>query len=176
VLCQHILMTAASGPFDANDLFTEVKRTGPYAGLTRPQFDACLDFCATGGYALRAYDKWQRLQEKNGLWQLRDPRSAALIRQNLGTIIDTETLKVRLKNRFGGTPLGEVEEGFASTLTPGDTFLIGGEIVRYEGLREMTVEVTRQPGRDPKVATVQRHQIRHFHPADAKNPGTLPTA
>ena len=153
VLCQHILMTAASGPFDANDLFTEVKRTGPYATLTRPQFDACLDFCATGGYALRAYDKWQRLQEKNGLWQLRDPRSAALIRQNLGTIIDTETLKVRLKNRFGGTPLGEVEEGFASTLTPGDTFLIGGEIVRYEGLREMTVEVTRQPGRDPKVAT-----------------------
>ena len=153
VLCQHILMTAASGPFDANDLFTEVTRAGPYAALTRPQFDACLDFCATGGYALRAYDKWQRLQEKNGRWQLRDPRSAALIRQNLGTIIDTETLKVRLKNRLGGTPLGEVEEGFAATLTPGDTFLIGGEIVRYEGLREMTVEVTRQPGRDPKVAT-----------------------
>jgi ATP-dependent Lhr-like helicase len=153
VLCQHILMTAASGPFDANVLFTEVKRTGPYATLTRPEFDACLDFCATGGYALRAYDKWQRLQEKNGRWHLRDPRTAAVIRQNLGTIIDTETLKVRLKNRFGGTPLGEVEEGFASTLTPGDTFLIGGEIVRYEGLREMTVEVTRQPGRDPKVAT-----------------------
>ncbi|ESW60157.1 MAG: helicase [Rhodobacter sp. CACIA14H1] len=153
VLCQHILMTAASGPFDANDLFTEVKRTGPYTTLTRAQFDACLDFCATGGYALRAYDKWQRLLEKNGLWQLRDPRTAAVIRQNLGTIIDTETLKVRLRNRLGGTPLGEVEEGFASTLTPGDTFLIGGEIVRYEGLREMTVEVTRQPGRDPKVAT-----------------------
>ena len=153
VLCQHILMTAASGPFDANELFTEVKRTGPYATLTRPEFDACLDFCATGGYALRAYDKWQRLLEKNGKWQLRDPRTAAVIRQNLGTIIDTETLKVRLRNRLGGTPLGEVEEGFASTLTPGDTFLIGGEIVRYEGLREMTVEVTRQPGRDPKVAT-----------------------
>ena len=153
VLCQHILMTAASGPFDANDLFTEVKRTGPYTTLTRAQFDACLDFCATGGYALRAYDKWQRLLEKNGRWQLRDPRTAAVIRQNLGTIIDTETLKVRLRNRLGGTPLGEVEEGFASTLTPGDTFLIGGEIVRYEGLREMTVEVTRQPGRDPKVAT-----------------------
>jgi len=153
VLCQHILMTAASGPFDANDLFTEVKRTGPYTTLTRAQFDACLDFCATGGYALRAYDKWQRLLKKNGRWQLRDPRTAAVIRQNLGTIIDTETLKVRLRNRLGGTPLGEVEEGFASTLTPGDTFLIGGEIVRYEGLREMTVEVTRQPGRDPKVAT-----------------------
>jgi ATP-dependent Lhr-like helicase len=153
VLCQHILLTAASSPFDANELFAEVKRTGPYAALTRPEFDACLDFCATGGYALRAYDRWQRLLFRNDKWQLRDPRTAAVIRQNLGTIIDTETLKVRLRNRLGGTPLGEVEEGFASTLTPGDTFLIGGQVVRYEGLKEMTVEVSRQPGRDPKVAT-----------------------
>jgi ATP-dependent Lhr-like helicase len=53
---------------------------------------------------------------------------------------------------LGGTPLGEVEEAFASSLTPGDTFLIGGQVVRYEGLNEMTVEVTRTPGRDPKVA------------------------
>ena len=89
---------------------------------------------------------------RDGKWQLRDPRTAAVIRQNLGTIIDTETLKVRLRNRLGGTPLGEVEESFASTLTPGDTFLIGGQVVRYEGLKEMTVEVSRQPGRDPKVA------------------------
>jgi len=41
---------------------------------------------------------------------------------------------------MGGAPLGEVEEDFAATLTPGDTFLIGGEVVRYESLRELTVE------------------------------------
>ena len=152
VLCQHILMTAAAGPFDADALFAEVTTAGPYATLSRARFDACLDFVATGGYALRAYDRWQRLIQRGGLWQLRDPRQAALIRQNLGTIIDIETLKVRLKGRMGGLPLGEVEESFAASLTPGDTFLIGGQIVRYEGLREMTVEVTRQPGRDPKVA------------------------
>ena len=153
VLCQHILLVACSAPFTADALYAEVTRAGPYADLSRRDFDACLDFVATGGYALAAYDRWQRLKETAGQWHLRDPRAAAVIRQNLGTIIDTETLKVRLKNRFGGTPLGEVEEGFAATLTPGDTFLIGGEIVRYEGLREMTVEVTRQPGREPKVAT-----------------------
>lgn len=153
VLCQHILMTAAAGPFEADALYAEVTEAGPYAALSRPAFDACLDFVATGGYALRAYDRWQRLKQTGGQWHLRDPRAAAVIRQNLGTIIDTETLKVRLRNRMGGTPLGEVEEGFASTLTPGDTFLIGGEVVRYEGLREMTVEVSRQPGREPKVAT-----------------------
>ena len=152
VLCQHILASACSAPFDTDALYTEVITAGPYAELSRAEFDSCLDFVATGGYALRAYDKWQRLMIRDGKWSLRDPRAAAVIRQNLGTIIDTETLKVRLKGRMGGTPLGEIEESFASTLTSGDTFLIGGQVVRYDGLREMTVEVTRQPGRDPKVA------------------------
>lgn len=153
VLCQHILIAACSGPFAADDLYAEMAAAGPYRGLTRAQFDACLDFCATGGYALRAYDQWQRLMLRpDGMWQLRDPRSALRIRQNIGTIQDTDTLKVRWKGR-GGAPLGEIEESFAASLTKGDTFLIGGQIVRYEGLRELTVEVTRDPGRKPKIAT-----------------------
>lgn len=150
VLCQHILATACAGPFSADTLFDEVRLAGPYAALSRPDFDACLEFCATGGYALRAYDRWRRLMLRDGRWQLRDPRAAAVIRQNLGTIIDTEVLKVRLRGR--GQPLGEVKESFAASLTPGDTFLIGGEVVRYEGLDELTVEVSRSRGRDPKVA------------------------
>ena len=152
VLCQHILVRACRGPFDPAEAFETFRTAGAYAGLTRAAFDECLDLMATGGYALRAYDRWQRLREKDGRWQLRDPRAAGHIRRNLGTIIDTETLKVRLKNRMGGKPLGEVEEGFAASLTPGDTFLIGGRVVRYEGLREMTVEVTRRADKAPKIA------------------------
>ncbi|TMV15153.1 ligase-associated DNA damage response DEXH box helicase [Arenibacterium halophilum] len=154
VLCQHILIRACAGPFDADDLFAEVASTGAYATLSRAQFDDCLEFCATGGYALAAYDRWQRLvQRPDGLWQLRDPRTAQRIRMNIGTIQDTDTLKVRLRRNRGGKPLGEIEEGFAATLTPGDTFLIGGQIVRYEGLREMTVEVTRRADKKPRIAT-----------------------
>ncbi|MBO9410038.1 MULTISPECIES: ligase-associated DNA damage response DEXH box helicase [unclassified Ruegeria] len=154
VLCQHILIAAAAGPFDADKLYSEMTTAGPFADLSRMQFDDCLEFCATGGYALRAYDRWQRLQQRpDGLWQLRDPRAAQRIRMNLGTIQDTDTLKVRLKRSRGGKPLGEVEEAFAASLTPGDTFLIGGQIVRYEGLREMTVEVSRRADKKPKIAT-----------------------
>ncbi|WP_375280299.1 ligase-associated DNA damage response DEXH box helicase [Pseudooctadecabacter sp.] len=151
VLCQHILLMACSGPFDATELYHEIKTVGAYSDLSRAAFDDCLDFCATGGYALRAYDQWKRLKEVNGLWQLRDPRSAARIRMNMGTIFDYETLKVKWKR--GSKMLGEIEEGFAATLTPGDTFLIGGQIVRYEGLNQLTVEVSRNKGREPKVAT-----------------------
>ncbi len=154
VLCQHILITACAGPFDADALYAEVISAGAYATLSRPDFDACLAFCATGGYALRAYDRWQRLlQRPDGLWQLRDPRAAQRIRMNIGTIQDTDTLKVRMRRNRGGKPLGEIEEGFAATLTPGDTFLIGGQIVKYEGLREMTVEVSRDAAKKPKIAT-----------------------
>jgi len=153
VLCQHILATACAGPFDERDLFDEVKTAGAYSTLSRAQFDQCLDYCASGGYALKAYDRWQRLmQTAEGRWHLRDPRAAQLIRMNLGTIHDTDKLKVRM--RFGGgRPLGEVEESFASQLAPGDTFLIGGRIVRYEGLKETVVEVTRSATKKPKIAT-----------------------
>ncbi|MFV1600991.1 MULTISPECIES: ligase-associated DNA damage response DEXH box helicase [unclassified Phaeobacter] len=153
VLCQHILIRACAGPFAADELYAEVTGAGAYASLSRAEFDACLDFCATGGYALRVYDQWQRLlQRPDGMWQLRDPRAARRIRMNIGTIQDADLLKVRLKRSRGGKPLGEVEESFAATLTPGDTFLIGGQIVRYESLREMTVEVSRNASRKPKVA------------------------
>ncbi|MBV1866333.1 MAG: ligase-associated DNA damage response DEXH box helicase [Marinosulfonomonas sp.] len=153
VLCQHILIAACAGPFEAEALYREFRTTGDFCDLGRDEFDACLDFAATGGYALRAYDRWQRLQQRaDGLWQLRDPRLAQKIRMNIGTIQDSDTLAVRLKNRRGGKPLGEVEESFAATLTPGDTFVIGGQVVRYEALREMTVQVSKAPGRKPKFA------------------------
>ncbi|MFN0114515.1 MAG: ligase-associated DNA damage response DEXH box helicase [Paracoccaceae bacterium] len=152
VLCQHILIAACAGPFAADDLYAEVTSAGPYAALTRPDFDACLDFVATGGYALRAYDRWQRLMLRDGRWALRDPRATRQIRMNLGTITASELLKVRLGRNGGGPLLGEVEEDFAATLSPGDTFLIGGEVVRYEGLNELTLEVSRDKGREPKIA------------------------
>jgi len=71
---------------------------------------------------------------------------------NIGTIQDTDTVAVRMKNRRGGKPLGEVEEAFAASLTPGDTFVIGGQVVRYENMRELVVEVSPNPARKPKFA------------------------
>ncbi|MGB0497209.1 MAG: ligase-associated DNA damage response DEXH box helicase [Rubricella sp.] len=152
VLCQHILLTACAGPFDAERLYDEVRQVGPYADLARADFDDCMEYCATGGYALRAYDRFQRLvRGGDGLWRLRDPRRARALRMNVGTIVATETLKVRWRGA-GGRPLGEIEESFASTLVQGDTFLIGGQVVTYEGLREMTVQVSASRGQQPRIA------------------------
>ena len=151
VLCQHILIAACAGPFSADDLYAQVRGVGAYCDLTRAAFDECLDFVATGGYALRAYDRWQRLvQRPDGTCALRDPRAAARIRMNIGTIQDSDTMKVRM--RGAGKPLGEVEEYFAASLSKGDTFLIGGRVVAYEGLRELTVEVRPDTATKPRIA------------------------
>ncbi len=152
VLCRHILLTAAAGPFDDGDLYREVTTAGPYRDTSRSDFDACLEFCSTGGYALRAYDRWRRLQRRpEGTWQLRDPRTARTIRMNAGTIVDEEVLGVRMGIKRGRA-LGHVEEAFASALSEGDTFLIGGRVVRFDRLRDMTVEVSESSGRRPKIA------------------------
>jgi ATP-dependent Lhr-like helicase len=153
VLCQHLLLVACAGDFDADATFVEVRRSGAYAGLSRQGFDACLNFCATGGYALRAYPQWHRLiQRTDGRWGLRDPRSARRLRMNIGTIVSPEYMKVRMGRGRGGPMLGEVEEDFAATLTPGDSFLIGGQVVQYDGTRETTLQVSPSPGREPKIA------------------------
>jgi ATP-dependent Lhr-like helicase len=51
----------------------------------------------------------------------------------------------------GGRVLGEVEEYFIEMLTPGDTFVFAGEILRYEAIVENEVYVSRSTATDPKV-------------------------
>ena len=154
VLCQHILLVACSGKILPAKLFEEIKQIGAYKNLTHEEFKECMGFCIDGGYALNRYEQWHRLKlDHSGNLILRDPRIANKIRMNVGTIQDTETLKVRTHGRSGGKPLGEIEEAFAASLTKGDTFLIGGNIVRFESLREMIVEVTHNANKQPKIAT-----------------------
>jgi ATP-dependent Lhr-like helicase len=160
VLTQHILGRACGEPFFADELFAEVRAAAPYAGLTRADFDAAVDFVATGGYALKAYERFAKIRlGKDGRWRITHPRIAQRYRLNVGTIVEADMIKVRLvRSRASGTViprggrlLGEVEEYFIETLTPGDTFVFAGEILKYEALAEDEVYVSRATSSDPKV-------------------------
>lgn len=164
VLAQHIMGTACGEPFDADALFSEVRSAVPYAGLARADFDAAIDFVATGGYALKAYERYAKIrQDKSGRWRVTHPRFAQQYRMNVGTIVESTMLKVRLvRSRHrgegqtgaigrGGRILGEVEEYFAEMLSVGDTFAFAGEILRYEAMVENEIYVSRSNAADPKV-------------------------
>ncbi len=160
VLAQHILGRACGEPFLADELYAEVRAATPYAALTRPDFDAAIDFVATGGYALKAYERFAKIRQgKDGRWRVTHPRVAQRYRMNVGTIVEADMIKVRLvRSRRsgavvprGGRLLGEVEEYFIETLTLGDTFVFAGEILKYEALVEDEVYVSRSDATDPKV-------------------------
>jgi ATP-dependent helicase Lhr and Lhr-like helicase len=165
VLAQHILGRACAGPFDADEFFAEVTRAWTYRNLTRPDFDAAVDYVATGGYALRSYEKYAKLKRRaDGLWRLTHPLIAQQYRLNMGTIVEAAMLKVRIasvKRRLGkrvvtgGRSLGELEEWFLSQLSLGDTFLFAGEVLRFEGLDEFGALATRASGSDPMIPSYE---------------------
>jgi ATP-dependent Lhr-like helicase len=160
VLAQHVLGRACGEPFFADELYAEVRAAAPYSGLARSDFDATLDFVATGGYALKAYERFAKIRlGKDGRWRVTHPRVAQRYRMNVGTIVEADMIKVRLvRSRRsgavvprGGRLLGEVEEYFIETLRVGDTFVFAGEILKYEALVEDEVYVSRSDATDPKV-------------------------
>ncbi len=161
VLAQHVLGAACAEPFDAGDLLEEIRSAAPYAELDAPTFERVVDFVATGGYALRSYERYARIRQMaDGRWRVANPRIAQQYRLNVGTIVEAPMLKVRLTrhrgrggNVRGGPVLGEIEEYFVETLAQGDTFLFAGKVVRFEGIRENECYVTSAAGSDPKVAS-----------------------
>ncbi len=164
VLAQHILGRACGEPFIADELYAEVCAAAPYAKLARADFDAAVDFVATGGYALKAYERFAKIRQgKDGRWRITHPRVAQRYRMNVGTIVEADMLRVRLvRSRAsgaivprGGRLLGEVEEYFIEMLSPGDTFVFAGEILKYEAIVEDEVYVSRSTATDPKVPSYE---------------------
>ncbi|MFL5198702.1 MAG: ligase-associated DNA damage response DEXH box helicase [Microvirga sp.] len=163
VLCQHILGMACAEPFGEDELFAEVSSAAPYTWMAREDFEDALAFVATGGYALRSYERFAKIRKgPDGLWRVRDGRVAQQYRLNVGTIIEATMIKVRLGRGARGKPgtvvprggrmLGEIEEYFAETMTVGDTFFFAGEVLRFEGIHADEVLATRTtPGTDAKV-------------------------
>jgi ATP-dependent Lhr-like helicase len=139
VLAQHVMAVACAGPFDEESLLAEIRSAAPYAGLKQETFQEILNFIATGGYSLRAYDRFRRIvEEAPGRWRLARPTIAQQHRMNAGVIVEQPLMDVRFK---GGRKLGTVEEGFASTLAPGDHFFFAGLSLEVLSLKETDIMV-----------------------------------
>ncbi len=173
VLAQHILGMACAAPFDANALYTEICSAAPYASLTRKDFDDAVAFVATGGYALKRYDRYCRIvKTPGGLYAARDGRAAQQYKMNVGTIVEAPALNVRLGSGKGalragreggpnnksaplraGRKLGTLEEWFFESLTPGDAFYFAGEILRLERIEGGDAIVSRTVSEAPRIPT-----------------------
>ena len=150
VLAQHILAVACAAPFEERELLAELRSSTPYAGLKDETFTEVLNFIATGGYALKAYDRFRRLvPEGDGRWRIARPQIAAQHRLNAGVIVEQPLLTVRFRN---GRKLGTIEEGYASTLAPGDNFYFSGLSLEVEQFKDTDV-IVRASSKQARIVT-----------------------
>ncbi|WP_269845197.1 ligase-associated DNA damage response DEXH box helicase [Allosphingosinicella deserti] len=169
VLAQHVMAAACAGPFGEAEMLDEVRSAAPYAGLSAELFGQVLSYIENGGYSLRAYDRFRRLtREADGTWRVSHPRFVQQHRMNAGIIVDAPLLDVKFRN---GRKLGTVEEYFASTLSPGDTFFFAGLVVEVERIdgTDMFVRASSKSARIPTyvgarmaMSTNLADRVRHF--------------
>ncbi|WP_292077160.1 MULTISPECIES: ligase-associated DNA damage response DEXH box helicase [Brevundimonas] len=159
-LAQHIMGVACSEPFDMQVLYDEITGCGPYRALMWEQFEEVVDFVATGGYALRTYDRFARIvRTQDGRWKVRNQHIAQRHRMNVGAIVSAGTLNVRVASRrggasrqlIGGRKVGEAEEWYFEQLTPGDTFQFAGQTWAFQGITGTDALVTHANDSDPKI-------------------------
>lgn len=190
VLAQHIMGRACGDGFDAVQLHEEVRAAAPYRDLDWETWERVVDLVATGGYALRTYDRFRRIVRfPDGVWRARNDDVRRRHRMNIGVIVEEPMIPVRMVSFVrGGDPerrlmrpgrkLGEMEEGFLEMLTPGDTFLFAGEILRFEGMSDTDALATRTHDPSPKIpayaggkfplTTFLADRVRHIlHDRDA---------
>ena len=169
VLAQHILAMAVAAPFQQDELLAEVRSSAPYAGLKDETFEEILNFIATGGYALKAYDRFRRLvPEPGGMWRIARPQIAQQHRLNAGVIVEQPLMTVRFRN---GRKLGTIEEGYASTLAAGDHFYFSGLSLEVEQFKytdiivrasKETARIVTYGGQRMSMSTHLANRVRHM--------------
>src|SRR5258705_4929658 len=93
-LAQHILGPGVGAPFRPAELYAEVTTAAPYATLARADFDAAVDFVATGGYALKAYERFAKIRpDAAGPYRVAHSRLAPPYPLHGGTIVANDMLK-----------------------------------------------------------------------------------
>ncbi len=169
VLAQHVMACACAAPFDQAALLDEIRGALPYSALTDDAFNRVLGFIRDGGYSLKAYERFKRLtQDADGTWRVSHPKFTTQHRLNAGIIVEATMLTVRFRN---GRSLGKVEEGFAASLSHGDTFFFAGLSLEVEKIdtEDLIVRATSRPARIPTyggsrmpLSTSLADRVRHF--------------
>ena len=148
VLAQHILGVACSEPFQVDELYTQVINAWPYRNLTKIKFFEVLEFVKNGGYSLKHYEQYSKIGvNKDKFYAIKNKSVRNRYRLNVGTIVESYMLKVKLGNRT----LGQIEEWFIEGLNEGDTFLFSGRVLEYQSISNNNVIVRSTSHTQPKI-------------------------
>jgi ATP-dependent Lhr-like helicase len=149
VLAQQLVGIALFSSVTTDEAFALVRRSQPFATLTRDQFDRVVRYLEGGGTSLeRNYrEVFGKIRLVDGVLTPASPRTARDYYQNIGTISSDQMIQVRLKRRN----LGQVEESFIKRLRPGDVFVLNGRCLRLVDTYLLTAKVVEAKSSLPTV-------------------------
>lgn len=152
VLIQYLVTLAVSDGFYPDEIFKEVQGTFCFQGITRDDFQFCLNFITRGSQSLQAYDEYKKVEiEADGRFKVNSRQVALRHRMQIGTIVGDAVMNVKF---FGGGYIGSIEEWFVSKLNPGDVFIFAGRKLELYRIKNMEVLVRRaDPGAKAQHAT-----------------------
>jgi ATP-dependent Lhr-like helicase len=153
VLSQQLAAMVALEPWPVEELWRAVRRSAPFAGLSRPVFEGVLDLLA-GRYPsdelsdLRPRAVWDRVR---GTVRAREgTRRVAVV--NGGTIPDRGLYGVFLAGaKAGQARVGELDEEMVFESRVGEVFLLGASSWRIEEITHDRVLVSPAPGEPGKM-------------------------
>jgi ATP-dependent Lhr-like helicase len=149
VLVQHLVTCALGGGFRPDELRDEVRGTHAYATLTHDEWQWAMDFVVHGGASLNAYPEYRRVViDAEGVAHVPDRQIARRHRMGIGTIVSETSITVQFRN---GAKLGQVEESFAASLSPGDCFAFAGRLLEFIRVRELTAWVRPASAKSARV-------------------------
>lgn len=150
VLAQHIVGMALTKRWKVEDAYNLVRRAYAYHALDRKDFTNLLEYLS-GSYvgleSRRVYAKiWYDADA--GVIGRRGRLTKLIYYLNIGTIPDEVSVDVYTSDRKW---IGSIEEEFLSRLKPGDVFVLGGRLYKFEHSREMKAFVTRSDSKFPTI-------------------------
>jgi len=138
VLLQYLMTLAISDGFHSPEIWEEVTNTFCFRDMTEDEWQWILAFLTTGGDALYSYDEFKKIEREGDFYICRSRMQAMRHRLHIGVIVSDAMLKVKF---LGGGFIGMIEEWFIARMTAGDTFSLGGRILEFVMIKDMTVLV-----------------------------------
>jgi ATP-dependent helicase Lhr and Lhr-like helicase len=152
VLVQYLVTLAVGDGFHPKEILEEVRGTASYSSITEEEWIWCLNFIATGGEALTAYDEYRKVMVENGIYKVENRQIALKHRLSIGTIVGDTLMQVKYVT---GKYLGTIEEYFISSLHIGDVFWFAGQSLELVRIKEMEAHVRKSKRKSGKVPSWQ---------------------
>ncbi len=149
VLLQYLTTLAVSDGFYPHEIYTEIKHTFCYQGITEDEWQWLLNFLVMGSQSLKTYDEYQKVEVgTDGKFKVNNRGIAMRHRFQIGTIVGDAVVAVRYQK---GGYIGSIEEYFISKLTPGDVFTFAGRNLEFIRIKGMQAHVRNSNKRTNKV-------------------------